>query len=83
MEQENKIRKLLQSEITWIIFIVGAIYAVVATIIIPISTMQIRLAQIQENQIETKADYKTAMTEHSLLSSRVDILETKLSQIIK
>lgn len=77
MDNENTIRKVLKHEITWAIMLIGAVWTIVSTIILPINTIQNQLAQLQTDIKQTKKDYNTAMEEHIALKSRLDILETE------
>ena len=46
-EEASIVRQILRSEITWLVFIVGGIWAFVQTVILPINTIQSQLASIQ------------------------------------
>ena len=77
---DNIVRKILQHEATWLIMIVGSVLGFVNQVILPIQKIQIQLSQIQIDIGQTREDYKSAMAEHLLLKSRMDILETKVNK---
>lgn len=78
--QQNIIRKILLSEVTWIIMILGGGWGVVTQVVLPINTIQIQLTQISMDMNQTKKDYQVAMQEHINLRDRVSVLETKINQ---
>ncbi len=53
--QENIIRTVLKSEVTWIIGILTFVATFVTGVIIPINTMQIQLASIQGDIVTLKS----------------------------
>ena len=45
--EESILRKAFRHEITWLIFLIGAIMAFVYNVIIPVNAIQLQLVQIQ------------------------------------
>jgi len=52
--QQNIIKAFFRSEITWIIFIIGSVWGIVETVILPIQALQINVAKVQE-QLQNEA----------------------------
>lgn len=83
MEQETTLRKVLQNEFTWILMILGAGWACVTTIIIPLNTIQTQVAQIQQNQLDaTKFQQKIQVVDDGF-NSRISVLESKIELATK
>lgn len=81
MQNEDTIvKKVLQSEITWLIILVSAIMAFVYNVIIPLNTMQFQLIQIQ-NDIASIKSYDARIIANSndilILKQKVNELERK------
>lgn len=74
-KQENVVRRVLQSEITWIVGIIVAGWGVVTHIILPISVIQTQLAQIQQNQLDGKKFQTQITTIDDGFNSRISVLE--------
>lgn len=45
---QSGIRQILRNEITWLIFVIGAVWAFIATVVIPMNSLQITVASINE-----------------------------------
>lgn len=76
MEKENMVRAIFNSEITWIISIIGFVWTVVVTIILPINTIQTQLAQIQSDNKTSQKNYVQLVTLNQDLDKRITVLET-------
>jgi len=77
------VRQILQHEITWVIMIIAGVWGFVNTVILPISNIQVTLSQIQTDITQSKADFKLGELERLQNKSRLDVLETKVDNIIK
>lgn len=55
--QENIVRSVLKSEITWILFLVGGIMGFVTTVILPLQSIQMQISQIQKDLLEQRGLY--------------------------
>ena len=82
-QEKSLVRMILQSEITWLVFTVGVVMTFVTTVILPIQNMQIQLTDIHKDISENKEFTERALEEHLDLRSRVDVLETKVHQLLK
>ncbi len=82
MENNNGIRKVFRSEITWIIFIIGAMFSVFNWIILPLNNIQKDVELLKENHLphlqklvdENRGDINTI---------KLDIAEIKTTLKIK
>lgn len=79
---ESFIRSVLNNEITWIAFIVGFVWAIVSTVILPINSIQIQLAQIQVDIKTSQKNYTILTTAQSILGDRITILETEIKPLL-
>lgn len=77
MKQESVIRNILKSEITWGVFLIAALWGVVQTVILPLQSMQINLAQIQRDITEMRTNASSFDQRINNLSDRVIVLEQK------
>lgn len=77
-KEENAIRAVLRNEITWIVFIVGAIWGMVAGVVLPLQKLQLQVAQIQMDIADFKTTNTQIMAEHKEFQERLSVLETKM-----
>nr|AKH47819.1 hypothetical protein [uncultured marine virus] len=75
---ESGIRKVLRSEITWILLFLGLVGGFVRTVVIPINNLQIQVAQITLSM----DDISQIKTDHSLIKQEIGQLENKLDDHI-
>lgn len=57
MQEQNAIRTVLRSEVTWLLTFVGCIMGFVTTVIMPLQRVQIQLAQIQTDLLTSRESY--------------------------
>ena len=67
-EEQNIIRQIFRSEITWILSLIGGIWGFVATVVMPIQALQLGQTQIQTQLAHESARYIDT-------EERVNILE--------
>lgn len=77
-EDENIIRKVFTSEITWIIGILTFGATFTTQVIIPINTMQIQLTSIQAQLTDYKNSNEKIATNQTNLFTRIAVIETYL-----
>ena len=75
-KEENVVRSVLKSEITWFVFLIAGVMGFVSSVILPLQRIQIQITQIQENQIEQKIAYEK-------FDARVHTLEEDHIRLIK
>lgn len=56
-DNDNIVRSILRSEITWVVFLVGGIMAFVSTVILPLQKIQIDVANIQTTLNDSRTLY--------------------------
>lgn len=64
-EEQNFIRQIFRSEITWILSLIGGIWGFVATVVMPIQALQLGQEQIQvqlTNESERYVDTESRVT---------------------
>jgi hypothetical protein len=52
------IRQVLQSELTWFVFIVGGLWGFVAMVILPLQQIQFEITQVSSTLLEQKVQYE-------------------------
>ena len=82
-QQQSLVRSLLKNELTWLFMVIAAVMGFVSQVILPLQRMSLQLTQIQVDLADTKENYQQALKEHQSLTSRIDILETKIAPLIK
>ena len=82
-KEENIFRVILRSEITWVFFLVGAVWAMVVTIIIPINNIQNNQATMQTNFAELKVSLNNFDNRITDNSNNILILQQEIKQVIK
>lgn len=83
INQQNIIRTVLRNEITWVITFVGITIGFFNLVVIPLNRVQLQLTQIQSDVADTRLNHERSLAEIQKLTSRLDILETKVSNIKK
>ena len=76
-EEQNIIRQIFRSEITWILSLVGGIWGFVATVVMPIQALQLGQAEIQKqlnHESERYVDTESRVT--SLEKNQAVIIST-------
>lgn len=68
------IRKVLRSEITWILTFLGAAWGIVVSIVLPLQSLQIQMAQTAKDI----AEIKTTQSDIPQLKADVQVLQAKL-----
>lgn len=81
--ETNAIRKVLRSEITWVVFTAGFLWGFVTTVVLPLQRLQIQIAQIQTDLSSQNKKYDDLSTVVNTLINRVSIVETRLDNKIK
>lgn len=77
-KNQNAVRSVLRSEITWLISFIFCIMGFVTSVVMPLQKLQIQLAQIQSDLVINKSSY-------SQLEARLNKIEldhAKMEQIL-
>lgn len=56
-QEQNIIRQIFRSEITWILSLIGGIWGFVVTVVMPIQALQLGQTQIQEQLSKESSRY--------------------------
>lgn len=78
--EQNIVRQIMQSEITWIGMIIAGVWTAISTIIIPINTIQTQLVQIQQNQVDNIKFQKQTLATEDSYDSRISVLESEIKK---
>lgn len=62
--EETNLRKILRNEITWVVFLIGAILSFVKGVIIPINNIQLSVTEMQKSIVEIQR-YDERITQNS------------------
>ena len=84
IQEKNAIRAVLRNEITWIIFIIGLIWGAVQTVILPLQSVQIGLAQVQSTLVDLpqiKQDDAVFKEQQANQDAEIDAILKKLNII--
>lgn len=81
-KQDSTIRAMLKNDYILVAGIVAIVMSFVTTIILPLQRVQIQLAQIQTEIIQTNTDYQTVIAGQASLSNRVTVLETEVNPLL-
>lgn len=83
LEEQNTIRTVLRSEITWLISFIVCVMGFVTTVIMPLQKVQIQLAQIQtelQSNNSKNLQMETRLNKLELNNARIEQI---ISSIIK
>lgn len=85
MDEKNQgiIRSVLKNEITWVITFISITIGFFNMVVLPLQGMRIQLTQIQSDLSEGKDNYSKLVEANQKLTSRIDVLETKITQFVK
>ena len=75
---QSTVRSILRNEITWLFFIVSAIFGSVTTVILPLQKLQLQTEQIQVDIAQINVNNQKVLVAHQDFDRRLTILETKL-----
>lgn len=62
--EQNVVRMVLKNEITWIVFIIAAVFGCVKEVILPIQALQFQIASLQSD-ISTIKGYDQRITQNT------------------
>jgi hypothetical protein len=77
-EETSIIRAILRSELTWGIFLIGALMGFVSTVVLPIQKLQIQVTQIQLEITHSLATYDQIIERLSDIEKEHVSLETRI-----
>lgn len=77
MKEEGSFRKILRSEVTWALFIIGIIWGCVQTVVLPLQKLQIQVSQIQLDIARNNKNYDDLSKEEANHETRISILESR------
>lgn len=77
MMERNTVQKIMRSEITWAIFIIGFLWGFVTTVVLPLQKLQIQVAQVQVDLKVSSRDVGTLKDDVSSLKTDVAVLKSK------
>lgn len=81
-KNENIIRTVMKNEITWMVFLVGCIWGVVSTIVLPLQKLQIQSASIQEQLITQTSAYAVLATTVQTILTKQQVDETQINFLL-
>lgn len=77
-KEQNIVRQIFQSEITWIASIIFAGWGFIATVVLPLNTIQTQLLAIQQNQLDSKKNIQQIQLVDVDFNSRISVLEAEV-----
>ncbi len=77
-EEQNFIRQIFRSEITWILSLIGGIYGFVVTVVMPIQALQLGQSQIQAQLEHESSRYINTEARVTSLEQNQAVVMSKL-----
>ncbi len=75
----NTVQKILRNEITWVIFIVGILWGVVTSVVLPLQRLQIQVSQVQDEITKQNGNYDVLNQLVNSLNNRTSVIESRLN----
>ncbi len=76
-QEENLVRKIMKSEITWIVMIIGFVTSFFTQVIIPIKTIEIELIALQGSVTSYSPEITQNSNDIIVLQQQLSFLELK------
>lgn len=83
MDEQNTIRKILRNEVTWVVVLFGILWGFVTTVVLPLKTLQIQVAQVQTDLTAQNKKYDNLDKVVNILGNRTTAVETRLDNLKK
>lgn len=79
--QQNIIRSILRSEVTWVITFVGITIGFFNTVVLPLNAMRIQLSQIQSDLSKQAVNYEALSLTVQALNTTVTVLKNRIDNL--
>lgn len=80
---QTAIQKILRNEFTWLVFAVGIFWGFITTVVLPLQSLQIQVAQIQNDLTKQNTQYDVLNTAVNVLTTSVSVLKSRVDTITK
>ena len=82
-EEKNAIKAVLRNELTWVMFIVGAVWSSVVWIILPLQKVQLQQDDLRVTLKSIQESNDKVIEEHNTLGNRLTRVESEISTLMK
>lgn len=82
-QETNAIKAVLRNEVTWAVFIIGAVWSSVVWVVLPLQKLQIQQEELRSTLVNIENSNEKVLNDHGALSTRINTLETKINYLFK